>query len=61
VYRYATEIIFLSQTEAYGPGLKPDVEALRRRNANFTESREPIWGITKHNCIYEPLLQLRLI
>lgn len=61
VYRYATKIIFPGQAKAYGPGLEQDVEALRRRNANFTESREPVWGEIKRNCIYKPLLHLRLL
>ncbi|MBC2713709.1 MAG: sulfotransferase family 2 domain-containing protein [Desulfobacteraceae bacterium] len=61
VYRYATEVIFPTQAEAYGPGLERDVEAMRRRNADFIESREPVWGQTKRNCIYKPLLHLRMI
>jgi hypothetical protein len=61
IYRHATEVLFPAQAEAYGPDLEQDMEDLRRRNADFTESREPIWGKIKRNCVYKPLLHLRLI
>jgi len=60
LYDFAVREHFARQRQAYTGNLAADVAALRQRNQQVTDWREPLSGRLLRNWVYKPALMLRL-
>jgi hypothetical protein len=61
LHRHAAEHTFAKQVNNYGAGLEADVVRLRENCQHVTKQKEPVWGRLKRNCVYKPLIHLRVV
>jgi hypothetical protein len=60
VYDFAARELFERQRRAYAGDLAADVAALRKRNRQLTDWREPLSSRLLRNWVYKPALALRI-
>jgi len=56
VYRHVIEERFPRQDDEYGPQFNADLGSFHEQQGHFKAKSEPVWGKTKRNLVYKPLL-----